>query len=179
MTALLDRDFLIKNLCFMYRLIVASAPLLEFAIPRSRGELREYYEKHYAEEVGHDAMLLRDLHSLGIKDIPFDYTATQLAGAQYYLIAHHHPALLIGYMMVMEGSPLSAETIKDAEATHDCELTVLRHHSAHDRLHFKDLEQIRASMTPELQDAIAWNAAAVRQILNAEFERWAHAEQHH
>lgn len=179
MSALLNRAFLIKNLCFMYRLVVASAPLLEFAIPRARGELREYYEKHYAEEVGHDAMLLHDLRGLGIKDVPFDYTASQLAGAQYYLIAHHHPALLLGYMAVLEGSPLSSETVEQAEAAHDCELSVLRHHSAHDPRHFAELERVRAAMEPEVQDAIAWNAAAVRQILNAEFERWAHAEQHH
>lgn len=176
MSALLDRSFLIKNLCFMYRLIVASAPLLEFAVPRAKGELRDYYERHYAEEVGHDVMLLADLRGLGIEDIPFDYIASQLAGAQYYLIAHHHPALLLGYMAVLEGSPLSPEVVKETEDAHGCTLTVLRHHSAHDPSHITEIQRLRAAQVPQVQAAIDWNAAGVRQILTAESERWLHAE---
>lgn len=174
MSALLNRDFLVKNLCFMYRLMVASAPLLEFAEVRSTGALRNYYAKHLAEEVGHDSMLLADLHDMGIKDVPYDYAASQLAGAQYYLVAHHHPALLLGYMAVLEGSSLSIATIDEAEAKHGCRLTAVRHHAEHDPLHAPEIAKLIATLPQDVQAAIEWNASGVRQIIAAESERWLH-----
>lgn len=175
MSALLNRQFLVRNLCFMYRLIVASAPLLEFASLRANGELRDYYERHYLEEVGHDEMLLLDLQALGVTDIPYDYAASQLAGAQYYLIAHHHPALLLGYMSVLEGNSLPLAKVEEAESTHGCKLTAVRHHLEHDPRHATDIQALRATFPSHVQAAIDWNSDGVRQILSAEAERWLHA----
>lgn len=175
MSALLNRQFLVRNLCFMYRLIVASAPLVLFAAERSEGALRDYYSLHYGEELGHDEMLLSDLKALGVSDIPYDYAATQLAGAQYYLIAHHHPALLLGYMSVLEGNSLPMERVEEAEAAHGCTLSTVRHHIEHDTQHARDIQRLRSTLPSHVQAAIDWNADAVRQILSAEAERWLHA----
>lgn len=172
MSALLDRDFLIRNMTFLYRVIVASAPLLEFAIARSDGPLRAYYEKHLEEERGHDEMLRADLEALGVSSIPHDYTAAQIAGAQYYFIAHFHPAMLLGYMSALESRPFSLAHIEEVEAAHGTSLTALRHHSTHDVQHLADLTAMRANLTPELRAAVDWNAQAVRESLNAEFARW-------
>ena len=176
MSALLNRDFLVRNLCFFYRLIVASAPLLEFAIPRADGALSEYYEKHLDEERGHDAMLLADLKAMGIDDVPYDFTAAQLAGSQYYLIAHFHPALLLGYMGVLESQPLRITQIEDIEKAHACTLSAVRLHAEHDPHHITDLMKMRAALSPDLQQAIDWNAQGVRDVLNAEYARWANAQ---
>lgn len=175
MSALLDRDFLIRNMTFLYRVIVASAPLLDFAIKRSEGELKAYYVRHLEEEIGHDEMLLDDMRALGVETIPHDYAAAQIAGAQYYFIAHFHPALLLGYMMVLESRPFSLTQIEEVEAAHGSTLTALRHHSKHDAQHLAELTAMRANLTPELRVAVDWNAQCVRESLNAEFARWAHA----
>lgn len=172
MSALLNRQFLIRNLCFMYRLMVASAPLLEFSIKRSKGSLRAYYKKHLAEETGHDRMVAEDLTSLGVKEIPYDHTAASLAGSQYYLIAHHHPSMLLGYMGVLESSPLSLESIEEIEKTHGCRMGAVRLHAEHDPHHASEIQRMVDGLSKEEQQAVAWNAVNVRSTLQAEFKRW-------
>ena len=172
MSALLNRDILIRNMTFIYRTMMASAPLLEFAIKRSEGSLRDYYKLHLAEERGHDLLLKGDLGALGVTDIPHDFTAAMIAGAQYYLIAHFHPALLLGYMMVLESKPMTEAEIEAIERAHSTTQYALRLHSQHDPQHFRDLQTMRASLPQELQAAVDWNAAGVRDTLNAEFARW-------
>lgn len=172
MSSLLNRGFLIQNLCFMYRIMVASVPLLEFAIPKAKGRLKDYYRQHLGEEIGHDVMLLADLRALGVNEVPHYYAAAMGAGAQYYLIAHHHPALLLGYMHALESQPLQIGAIKEIEDAHGCALSALRLHSEHDPKHREELAGLIESQPEDLKKAIAWNEQCARDLLQAEFQRW-------
>jgi hypothetical protein len=152
-----DRAVLVNGLSFVYRMIVASAPLLEFAIPRAAGGLRKYYEQHLEEERGHDEMLRSDLERLGVEEIPRWHAAAQIAGAQYYLIAHDHPALLLGYMHALERNTMRVEAVDELSAFHGVTLTALRHHAEHDPGHKRDLERMILQCDEELQKRIQWN----------------------
>lgn len=173
MRTLLDRGFLIDNLCWFYQLMVASAPLLEFAISKlGDNYLREYYSKHLTEEVGHDEMLRNDLLLMGVQDFPRSMSAARLAGSQYYLIAHHHPAMLLGYMQALESRPPKLSLVQELELHHKCTLQALRHHAIHDPHHAAELEiQIVGLPYVLLQDVIA-NRTAVNLAVDAEIHLW-------
>lgn len=160
-----DRALIVKAQSFVYQLIVASAPLLQFAIPRSTGKLKAYYEKHLAEETGHDEMLLDDLKRLGITEFPPNHHAAQLAGSQYYLIAHQHPALLLGYMHALERDSLPIEDVDRLSEICGTNLTALRHHAAHDPGHKADLEEMIASLDQDLRLRVMWNEAWTRVLI--------------
>ena len=162
---LFNRDFLCMNFCFFYRVIVASAPLLEFALPYAKGELLDYYKQHLAEETGHDEMMKDDLRRLGVADIPHFHRAAQLAGSQYYLIAHDDPALLLGYMHALEKNLPPVEFVDELSRYHGTELTALRHHAVHDIQHKADLESLIARMPDRLQRRISWNEDAVDKFM--------------
>ena len=165
---LYDQNFLKSNLCFIYRVIVASCPLLEFAIPKCDGELREYYLQHLDEERDHDVMLKDDLERFGIPElmIPKYHSAAQLAGSQYYLIAHEHPALLLGYMHALEAYSLPPQTVDDLSKHHGVELKTLKHHAIHDPAHKTDLESMICKQDEELQGRVFWNERCVTHFLN-------------
>lgn len=162
----MTRDGLIGNLGFIYRMIVASAPLLECGIKHSSGDLRAYYQRHLAEETGHDEMVRDDLYRLGVKEIPRYHAASAIAGSQYYFIAHEDPAMLLGYMSVLESSAPTAEVVDELEAEHMTELNALRHHAIHDPEHIQEI-RAQIDMQPErMQGLILWNAENTRNFLN-------------
>ncbi len=162
----MTRENLIGNLSFIYRMIVASAPLLEFGIKRSEGDLCAYFHRHLAEETGHDEMLRDDLYRLGVRDIPRYHAAGALAGSQYYFIAHESPAMLLGYMAVLESAAPSVEIVDALEAAHMCELNALRHHAIHDPDHIKEINA-QIEMQPEvMQSLIRWNAENTHKFLS-------------
>lgn len=160
-------------LCLSYRTMVASASLLEFAIPRSSGALRDYYEHHLDEERGHDEMLRADLLALGVSEIPVSHQAAQIAGSQYYLIAHDHPALLLGYMHALERESLALELVDELADYHDAPLTALKHHCLHDPLHRADMERVIEGLESGLRERVLWNERCVlRAIESAMRERY-------
>lgn len=162
----MTRDALIGNLSFIYRMIVASAPLLEFGIKHSAGGLRAYYQRHLAEETGHDEMVRDDLFRLGVKEITRYHAAGAIAGSQYYFIAHEDPAMLLGYMSVLESAAPTQAVVDELEAEHMTELNALRHHAIHDPDHIQEI-RAQIDMQPErLQSLIAWNADNTRNFLN-------------
>lgn len=162
----MTRDTLIGNLSFIYRMIVASAPLLEFGIKHSEGDLCAYFQRHLAEETGHDEMLRDDLYRLGVKEINRYHAAGALAGAQYYFIAHESPAMLLGYMAVLESASPSSEQVDELEAEHMCELNSLRHHAIHDPDHIKEINAQIALQPEEMQSLIRWNAEQTHKFLS-------------
>lgn len=164
---LTDRAYLIRNLSFVYRMIVASAPLLEFAAERSSGALLDYYLKHLAEEYGHDLMLKNDLFRLGVETVDRHHGAAALAGSQYYLIDHEHPALLLGYMSVLERHQMPQEVVDHLERVHGTELNALRHHSIHDPHHIKDIDAQIEQQSDALQSLIRWNASCTSDFINS------------
>lgn len=172
MRTLLDKQFLVDNLCWFYRLMVASAPLLEFAVQHAEGGLLKYYHKHLLEEYGHDEMLAKDLVSLGVDRIPGSMSAARLAGSQYYLIAHHHPCMLLGYMQALESNSLPLSLIQELEQTHNCQLECLSHHAAHDPRHAAELELQVVSLPPILLKDVISNRNVTNLAIDAEITLW-------
>ncbi len=161
----MKRDDLRYLMGISYRLIVASVPLLEFAIQYADGPLREYYEHHMTEEEGHDQMLLADLNQFG-EPAPHSFVAAQLAGAQYYFIAHVHPAMLLGYMYALESNTATPEMVDGIESEHGIKLTALRHHAEHDPEHRKDLMAMIVSLPDDLRALVMWNHDEVMKVIH-------------
>jgi len=151
------------NLCLIYRIVEASEALLEAAIPRTYGHLRRYYEAHLEEERGHLSMIETDLTGF---EIPRIHLAAQLAGSQYYLIRHDHPALLLGYMHCLEKRAPAEEFIERFERELDRPMTFLRHHGIADVKHEKELVAEIEKHPADIQKLIAWNEAACDAIVN-------------
>lgn len=160
------REQVIKGLCFCYRTMVASEPLLEFAIPKSSGAVKDYYVKHLEEERSHEVMLADDLKRLGVEEIPYNHDAAKMAGAQYYLIAHDDPALLLGYMKALERNPITSGQVKVWSESFGTPLTCLSHHAEHDSTHKQDLEQVIGSLDPALRERVEWNERKTLEFLS-------------
>lgn len=156
---------LVKMLSFFYGTMIASVPLLEFAMERTDGELRDYYEDHIIDENGHDAMLLSDLYRLGVAEPQKFHYAAQFAGAQYYLIAHDDPALLLGYMRALESSVMLPDEVDKLSAHHGVELTSLKHHAVYDPDHTRDLDAMIAELPDNLRERVLLNEENTRQML--------------
>jgi demethoxyubiquinone hydroxylase (CLK1/Coq7/Cat5 family) len=129
-------------LAFWFQVIIASEPLLKEAIyllsdEGFEGDLKAFYAKHLEEEADHAKWLREDL---GDHVIQLHMTAAQLAGTAYYLIRHHHPVALMGYMMALEGKPISMAYVKAMEKAHGKFATrTLRLHAEEDPRHYKEL----------------------------------------
>ena len=160
-----NKQFLTQNLCFVYRLMVASAPLLEFAISKSAGNLREYYKHHLEQERGHDEMLARDLRGLNVFTIPHFRMAAQAAGSQYYYIAHDDPALLLGYMYVLEHAAPKPDHVAALEQMHGVSLSCMRHHAAVDEDHVKELVAAIEELPTEVKTRVLDNGVMVTNLL--------------
>jgi pyrroloquinoline quinone (PQQ) biosynthesis protein C len=108
-----------RYLVAMHGVIRASVPLMEAAVRRCRNAdvagrlatgLDAYLSRHIEEERGHDEWLRQDLAALGadpdelLRRAP-DAVVAQLVGAQYYWIAHAHPAIVLGYIWLLESYP--------------------------------------------------------------------------
>lgn len=136
----------IANLIFLYHIMVASEPLLRFALAETTDpRLREYFAKHLEEERGHSTWLAQDLKSIGVDvghtEAPL--IAIQMAGSIYYLIFHVHPVALLGYMRVLEGPGMSQERLAKLEQEYPRSLLrTVRYHLEHDLDHMKDLNAI-------------------------------------
>jgi hypothetical protein len=164
---LCDKQTLVTMLSFVYQTMKASAPLLEFALARTQEPvLRAYYQKHHDEEIGHDDMVLNDLISLGCAEIRPSHLAAQFAGSQYYLIAHEHPSLLLGYMLALESDCMDIADIEHIESAHGVKLTAMRHHTLHDPQHKKDLFEVIRAMPESLQKRISWNEICIKDMMN-------------
>lgn len=162
---------LIKGMCFCYRTMVASAPLLSLAIPESEGKLKEYYIKHLEEEVGHELMLEDDLRRLGVEQIPYSHDAAKIAGAQYYFIVHDDPALLLGYMKALEQNPVTPEQVDELSKLCGTELTCMKHHAIHDREHKQDLQDMIDGLDPCLRLRVLWNERKTTQFLHEALDK--------
>lgn len=143
---------LISNLVFLYHTIVASEKLLELTAEHSTGELRDYFTRHLEEERGHAQWLAEDLRTVGIdvKKTRIPVEAVQMVGSIYYFILHVDPVALLGYMRVLEGSPIAMDELERLEKLYSRELLrTLRYHVEHDPKHFQELESIINTLSPD------------------------------
>lgn len=124
-----DPTTLARWLKLMWHVVRASVPLLEVAIDRLgalppspfHADLTDYYVRHADEERDHDRWLEDDLAVLGVSgdalrsELPPDSIAA-MVGAQYYLIRHYHPAVLLGYMALLEGYSVPPARVEELQA---------------------------------------------------------------
>ena len=154
---------------FVQQLITASESLLVEAIKVSNGLLKEYYIAHLEEERGHETWLSEDLLTIGIdvKILPLNRRAVELAGSQYYLIKHVHPACLLGYMAVLEGRPILLANVELLEKIHGKSLLrTLRYHAEHDRQHSDDVfRMIDANPYPEILENAIQTALSINAFM--------------
>lgn len=162
----MDAFTLKTSLSFVYRLMVAAEPLLERAIAKADGDLRTYLAHHLEEERGHIGILAADLARLDVAPIPRFHLAELMAGGQYYLIEHEHPAALLGYMAALEGRPLPLGDVDTLEAQFG-PLNALRLHAEHDPQHLEDLRAEIARLPYGLRMLAQMNEQRVLNQLDA------------
>lgn len=154
------------TLSFIYRLMVAAEPLLCRAIEKSDGELHRYFQRHLQEESGHAQILAADLARLGVVPIPRYHLAELIAGGQYYLIEHEHPAALLGYMAALEGHPQPLGDVNRLEAQYG-PINTLRIHAEHDPDHIRDIRRAIERLPGELRTLVQLNETRVQNQLRA------------
>ncbi|MEO6056085.1 MAG: iron-containing redox enzyme family protein [Gemmatimonadales bacterium] len=110
----------------LYCAVRAIVPLMDTARSRARelagscpvaAQLVPYLTEHIEEETGHDEWLLEDMQTLGLtRDEvlarPPVLAVAALIGSQYYWVLHAHPVALLGYVTVVEGTPVTAATVE-------------------------------------------------------------------
>jgi hypothetical protein len=150
---------------FAHGLMRASGPLLELAIERSTGALREYYAAHLAEEKDHAAWLAEDMDLLGEAPAKIDHAAAATAGAQYYYLQHVGPHALLGYMAALEFRPMPLANVEALEKVFGVlPLRTVRYHAEHDREHSKELASV-IDEHAEFADLICYSAFATAKML--------------
>lgn len=153
-----------------YQFMVASEKLLELAIEKTDGELREYFRKHLEEEKGHVEWLRDDLSQLNVDAdaVQTNPLVAELVGAQYYYINHRDPATILGYLFALEAFPMPMELVETLEAIHgDGVMFTMRYHAQHDVQHrIELLEVIDRTDNFDMID----NAVRVRERLGDVFK---------
>lgn len=136
----------IRNLIFLYHVIIASENLLVVAAMACReGAVREYFEHHLLEERGHAQWLAEDLASVDVdvKAMPIPALARELVGSIYYAIFHVGPVALLGYMLALESWPHSDAHLQELEKQYPASLLrTTRHHAQHDPGHAESLRTV-------------------------------------
>lgn len=156
-----DRGVFLRNLAFIYQVIIASENLLRvgIAMAPAGSPLLNFFEDHLSEERGHAQWLLQDLQRAGYKLQAHDWAAVELVGAQYYLMFHVNPVLLLGYMAVLEGNPMPLAKVEELEQLHGADLCrTLRYHAVHDVRHGEDIFDFFDTLQPGEQLLIVDNA---------------------
>lgn len=164
--ALSNKGVMLTNLIFMHQVIKASERLLVEAAAEATGRLKDYYTSHLEEEREHEKWLADDLATAGIdvKDITPIRLAVELAGTQYYLIKHHNPASLLGYMAVLEAMPFDLVALERLEQLHGKDLLrCLRFHAIHDQEHKVELLKVIDEIN---DDDVLRNAVNTQMYLN-------------
>ena len=165
-----DEKVFIAYLTMMYQIIVASENLMELISNKPvRASFKNYIYHHKIEETGHAEMLAEDLrrHGVDINIIPPYRLAAELAGSQYYYIAHQSPYALLGYMMVMEGFPMPVQDVEELEVIYGKSLTrTLMLHAHADLQHREVLFTLIDTLTYNEQHIVIMNAVRTQHLLN-------------
>jgi hypothetical protein len=165
MPKLLDHNGFVAFLRFAYGIVQASEALLELAVQKSSGSLREFYTAHLGEERDHCFWLGEDLKHLGEKPPKIDHAAAATAGAQYYYLNHVGPHALLGYMAALEFRPMPMQDVEAlAKVYGEAALRTVRYHAAHDPDHAKELAKV-IDQHGEFADVICYSAFVTSKML--------------
>jgi hypothetical protein len=171
---------LVDCLIFNWHLMKASEWLLEVALdhPLVRPDLYRYYAQHLLEERGHLMWLFEDLGGTAQSDWNPNVTpvsAATLAGMIMYAVEFIDPVCLLGYMLVMESFPLSADKLDQLEAIYGQHLLrTARYHAEHDKEHARDLRDMIDTLSLPRQRLVRWTATAAATLLGGALEDIAH-----
>lgn len=164
---LFDPVYLRNRLAFALQIITASERLLEEAAQECDGDLRMYFLEHLREEKNHAKWLAEDLDGF---TLPLNPIAVALAGSQYYLIKHVHPACLLGYMRALE-NPMSMNALEELEGVHGKKLLrTLRIHAEEDPGHLSELIRQIGKQPTEVQALIAQSEEQTIRYINGYHE---------
>jgi hypothetical protein len=162
-------EMLVKNLVWLYQVIVASENLMKVAYDEGNSQLRQYLGSHMHEERDHAKWLADDLSVWGIdaEAVPLERSAVELAGLQYYLIYHKNPNAILGYMAVLEGFPFPLDVLELLENIHGSDvLRCLRYHAENDIEHRKELFRV----IDQINDPVIFeNAIRTQYLMNEVF----------
>jgi hypothetical protein len=166
-----------RYLVATHTVIRASVPLMRVAAEEARTRFADdpttpllcaYLDQHIPEETGHDDWVLEDLERMGVPSAvalehPPSTVVAGLVGSQYYYVRHVHPAVLLGYIAVLEGYPPSEDLARIASARTGYPVEAfrtLRKHAHLDPHHRRDLDATldRIPLTPRLAAAVRSNA---------------------
>jgi hypothetical protein len=174
-------DLYPEYLSTMHCIVRASVPLMEAALERARAMAESdavaagaaaYLEQHLPEEIHHDEWLLEDLAVLGrdpselLRRLPSP-TVAALVGSQYYWILHYHPAVLLGYIAVMEGYPPTVDRVEDLVTRTGHPRDAFRTLFKHARLdvhHREDLDGTLDSLPLSRQPQALLGVSALRTV---------------
>lgn len=155
-----DQGNFFINLIFVWQYIIASTDLTLEALNQTesgqnftdiRKEYCEFLRYKLDDERDHDQWLRDDLHAVGIevKAVPNNVLAAEIVGNMFYMIRYVNPLALLGYMAVLEGTPVPLDVVMQLENVHGVEVCrTLRYHAVHDVEHAFDLFQI-VDIVPE------------------------------
>lgn len=179
-----------RYLVATHTIIRASVPLMEdaLAITQQRHAdeplaqpLTAYLARHIPEERSHDEWLLDDLARIGYPpaaalDHPPSPVVSAMVGSQYYAIRHVHPAVLLGYIAVLEGYPPAESLATQAAEATGYPVTAfrtLRKHAHLDPHHRRDLDEVvdRLPASERLHSLIRANALQTMDHLRALLEQ--------
>jgi Iron-containing redox enzyme len=161
----------------MHGVIRASVPLMRAAQDRcaelawhdpAAPALAGYLAEHIEEELGHDEWLRADLVALGadpdepLRRVPPALVAAAV-GAQYYWLAHVHPAVLLGYVWLLEAYPPAPAFVLDLQRRSGlpaAAFSTLRRHAALDVAHRAELAAVidALPLDPTARAALGVNA---------------------
>lgn len=174
---LLNRRVFLDNLAMSLQMMAASEKLIRIALWRldlTESEfnkaLHAYFVEHLQEETGHYDWMRADLEG---EEVGFDWAGAELAGTQYYLVNHEHPATLLGYMAVLECFPVPLALVEELEIAHGQRvMRTVRYHAVHDQDHGKDVLRMIEMAPPKLQELIVENAIRTAHKIGAAQEKF-------
>jgi hypothetical protein len=180
---------LIANLIFLHDVIVASEQLLIEAVastdllPRNsfHARLVQYYCSLLEEERDHVKWMREDLKSVGVNVLAAlpNQLAMGMAGSQYYLLKHAHPAALLGYMAVLEGDPTPVEAIEALEHQYGKQLLrTARIHAVKDLEHRKELFEVIDDAPGSLRGLISYSTDNTLEYMIAAARIWVKKERY-
>lgn len=131
----------------------------------------DYFAGHAEDEREHANWLLDDMVALGAdrekvcaRTPPTSVAA--LIGTQYYWIHHVHPAVLLAYLVILEGDPMPADVLENHASAAGIPAEGLRtlvYHSKTDIEHAAQLYRLidNLPLTPEFEQKLGFNALQV------------------
>jgi hypothetical protein len=126
------------------------------------------YAKHIGEEQKHETLCIHDLKKLGLdlESIPERAATRMFWEPQYYKVEHDHPAMLMGYILVLEAmaSVKGPWILSEVEKAHGAKSgSFVKVHAEEDLSHVEKAYKAIEPLDPVLRTRIAENIVQTTQ----------------